>query len=122
MSKSGSFAHFGSKEELQLATVDHAADIFVREVITPGHSAPRGVARIWALLDAHIDYIEREVFAGGCFFSTTSMEFSDRPGPVRIVSSSRWLAGTATSSTRSSRRRSSARSMPTSTRAGSPSS
>ena len=83
MSKSGLFAHFGSKEELQLATVDHAADIFVREVITPGHSAPRGVARIWALLDAHIDYIEREVFAGGCFFSTTSMEFKDRPGPVR---------------------------------------
>ena len=83
MSKSGLFAHFGSKEELQLATVDHAADIFVREVIAPGRSAPRGVARIWALLDGFLDYIERGVFAGGCFFATTSIEFKDRPGPVR---------------------------------------
>ncbi|MBA2462230.1 MAG: TetR/AcrR family transcriptional regulator [Actinobacteria bacterium] len=83
MSKSGLFAHFGSKEELQLATVDHAAAIFVREVIDPGRSAPRGVARIWALLDGFLGYIEREVFAGGCFFATTSAEFKNRPGPVR---------------------------------------
>ena len=83
MSKSGLFAHFGSKEELQLATVDHAAGIFIREVIAPGRSAPRGVARIWALLDGFLSYIERGVFAGGCFFATTSIEFKDRPGPVR---------------------------------------
>jgi AcrR family transcriptional regulator len=83
MSKSGLFAHFGSKEELQLATVDHAADVFVREVIAPARAAPRGVARVWALLDAFLDYIEREVFAGGCFFATTSAEFKNRPGPVR---------------------------------------
>jgi AcrR family transcriptional regulator len=83
MSKSGLFAHFGSKEELQLATVDHAADIFVREVIEPGRSAPRGVARIWALLAAFLDYVESEVFTGGCFFATTSAEFKNRPGPVR---------------------------------------
>jgi AcrR family transcriptional regulator len=83
MSKSGLFAHFGSKEELQLATVDHAAEIFVREVIDPARSAPRGVARIWALLDGFLDYIEREVFVGGCFFATTSAEFKNRPGPVR---------------------------------------
>ncbi len=83
MSKSGLFAHFGSKEELQLATIDHAAAIFGREVIVRGRSAPRGVARIWALLDGFLDYIEREVFAGGCFFATTSSEFQDRPGPVR---------------------------------------
>ncbi len=83
MSKSGLFAHFGSKEELQLATVDHAAEVFVREVIEPARSAPRGVARIWALLDGFLDYIEREVFAGGCFFATTSAEFKNRPGPVR---------------------------------------
>jgi len=83
LSKSGLFAHFGSREELQLATVDHAAGIFVREVIEPGRSAPRGVSRIWALLDAYLVYIERGVFAGGCFFATTSVEFKDRPGPVR---------------------------------------
>ena len=83
LSKSGLFAHFGSREELQLATVDHAAGIFVREVIEPGRSAPRGVSRIWALLDAYLVYIERGVFAGGCFFAKTSIEFKDRPGPVR---------------------------------------
>ena len=83
MSKSGLFAHFGSKEELQLATVDHAALIFTREVIEPAQSAPKGVARVWALLDGFLDYIEREVFAGGCFFATTSAEFKHRPGVVR---------------------------------------
>jgi len=83
MSKSGLFAHFGSKEELQIATVDHAAEVFVREVIAPARAAPRGVARIWALLDGFLDYIEREVFAGGCFFATTSAEFKGRPGAVR---------------------------------------
>jgi len=83
MSKSGLFAHFGSKEELQLATVDHAADVFVREVIAPARSAPRGIARIWALLDGFLDYVQREVFAGGCFFATTSAEFKNRPGAVR---------------------------------------
>jgi AcrR family transcriptional regulator len=83
MSKSGLFAHFGSKEELQLATVDHAAEVFVREVIEPARAAPRGVVRIWSLLDGFLEYIEREVFAGGCFFATTSAEFKNRPGAVR---------------------------------------
>ena len=83
MSKSGVFAHFGSKLELQLATVDHAAEIFVREVIEPARAAPRRIARIWALLDGFLDYVEREVFVGGCFFATTSAEFKNRPGPVR---------------------------------------
>jgi AcrR family transcriptional regulator len=83
MSKSGVFAHFGSKEELQLATVDHAAAIFIREVIEPARSAPRGLARVWALLDGFLDYVERKVFAGGCFFGTTSAEFKKRPGSVR---------------------------------------
>jgi AcrR family transcriptional regulator len=83
MSKSGLFAHFGSKEELQLATVDHAAAIFVREVIEPARAAPRGVARIWALLDGFLGYVERKVFAGGSFFATTSAEYKSRQGPVR---------------------------------------
>jgi AcrR family transcriptional regulator len=83
MSKSGLFAHFGSKEELQLATVDHAAAMFVKEVIAPARAAPRGIARVWALCDGMISYAEREVFPGGCFFACTSFEFNNRPGPVR---------------------------------------
>jgi AcrR family transcriptional regulator len=83
MSKSGLFAHFGSKEELQLATVDHAASLFVDEVITPAREAPRGLVRVWALCDRMIDYDERKVFPGGCFFAATSFEFNNRPGPVR---------------------------------------
>jgi AcrR family transcriptional regulator len=83
MSKSGLFAHFGSKEELQLATVDHAAALFVEKVIAPARSAPRGVARVWALCDHMVDYSERQVFPGGCFFASTSFEFNNKPGPVR---------------------------------------
>ncbi len=83
MSKSGLFAHFGSKEELQLATVDHAAAMFVAEVIAPAREAPRGVARVWALCDHMIDYAERRVFPGGCFFACTSFEFNNKPGLVR---------------------------------------
>ena len=83
MSKSGLFAHFGSKEELQLATVDHAAALFVAEVIDPARGAPKGLARIWSLCDHMIGYSERQVFPGGCFFAATSFEFNNRPGPVR---------------------------------------
>jgi AcrR family transcriptional regulator len=83
MSKSGLFAHFGSKEELQLATVEHAAALFVSEVIDPARSAPKGLARVWALCDHMIGYAERQVFPGGCFFAATSFEFNNRPGPVR---------------------------------------
>jgi AcrR family transcriptional regulator len=83
MSKSGLFAHFGSKEELQLATVDHAAALFVAEVIAPARSAPRGLARVWSLCENMVDYSERQVFPGGCFFASTSFEFNNKPGPVR---------------------------------------
>ena len=83
LSKSGLFAHFGSKEELQLATVDHAAALFREEVIDPAREAPRGLPRVWALCDHMVDYSERQVFPGGCFFAATSAEFNHRPGPVR---------------------------------------
>jgi AcrR family transcriptional regulator len=95
MSKSGLFAHFGSKEELQLATVDHAAQLFVDEVIAPARAAPRGVARVWALCDHMVDYAERQVFPGGCFFAATSFEFNHKPGPVRdriLEMISSWLS------------------------------
>jgi AcrR family transcriptional regulator len=83
MSKSGLFAHFGSKEELQVATVDYAASVVVAKVIAPAREAPRGLARVWALCDHKLDYVERQVFPGGCFFAATSVEFNNRPGPVR---------------------------------------
>jgi AcrR family transcriptional regulator len=83
MSKSGLFAHFGSKEELQLATVDHAAELFVREVIAPAREAPRGLARVWALCENMVDYSQRQVFPGGCFFAGAAFEFNRRPGAVR---------------------------------------
>ena len=84
ISKSGLFAHFGSKEELHLATVDAAAQIFTDEVIRPALSAPRGVGRVWALCNSWLSYVERGVFPGGCFFWAVAEEFDSRkPGPVR---------------------------------------
>ena len=83
ISKSGLFAHFGSKEELQLATVEEAARVFAQEVLKPGVSVPRGIGRLWAMCNAHLSYQERKVFAGGCFFEAASVEFDSRPGPVR---------------------------------------
>lgn len=83
MSKSGLFAHFGSKEELQIATVDAATEVFSREVLKVGLTAPKGLARLCAVCAAWLDYAEREVFRGGCFFSSASLEFDSRPGPVR---------------------------------------
>ena len=83
LSKSGLFGHFGSKEELQLAAVDAASAIFVREVVEPAQSEPEGAPRLRAYCDAWIGYLERKVFSGGCFFAAASTEFDSRPGPVR---------------------------------------
>jgi AcrR family transcriptional regulator len=83
MSKSGLFGHFGSKEGLQLATIEAAREIFIHEVVDPARQADTGLARLWALCDAWLSYMEREVFAGGCFFMAASLEFDGRPGPVR---------------------------------------
>ena len=83
MSKSGLFAHFGSKEELQLATVEAARDIFIREVIRPSFEAGKGLARLWKLCDVWLAYVKGEVFSGGCFFAAAAAEFDGRPGPVR---------------------------------------
>lgn len=83
ISKSGLFAHFGSKEELQLATVEEAAQVFTDEVIRPGIAVPGGVGRVMALCNAFLSYVEREVFPGGCFFAAAVAEFDSRPGPVR---------------------------------------
>jgi len=84
MSKSGLFAHFGSKEELQLATIGAAREIFAREVVAPAREAERGLPRLEALIAAKLRYERGEIFDGGCFFETVRGEFdSRRPGPVR---------------------------------------
>ena len=84
MSKSGLFSHFGSKEELQVSTVRAAAAIFTHRVIAPAIEVHEpGLARLCSMLLAWQDYIERGVFAGGCFFAAATVEMDGRPGPVR---------------------------------------
>jgi AcrR family transcriptional regulator len=96
ISKSGLFAHFGSKEELQLATVDEAGRVFTEEVLKPALSVPAGLGRVWALCDSFLSYVERGVFSGGCFFEAAMAEFDSLPGPVRdtVVENKRYWAGT----------------------------
>lgn len=84
ISKSGLFAHFGSKEELHLATIEAAGQTFTEVVIRPALAQPRGVGRVWALCNSWLSYVERGVFPGGCFFWAVAEEYdSRRPGPVR---------------------------------------
>jgi AcrR family transcriptional regulator len=83
MSKTGIFAHFGSKEQLQLATVDAAKQVFLEQVVQPSLTHSRGIPRLRAMLENWIGYVERIVFRGGCFFAAASAEFDSRPGSVR---------------------------------------
>lgn len=82
MSKSGLFAHFGSKESLQLATVRHARDQFVNLVIRPALAASRGEPRVRALFENWLDW-DTNVLPGGCLFVAAAVEFDDEPGAVR---------------------------------------
>jgi AcrR family transcriptional regulator len=82
VSKSGLFAHFGSKTDLQLATIDVAREIFIQEVIW-GSRTDSGTGGLLSLTDSWLSYMEREVFRGGDFFAAASTEFDSRPGPVR---------------------------------------
>jgi AcrR family transcriptional regulator len=83
MSKSGLFAHFGSKEELQLATIEMARQVFINKVTLPAIAAPRGMPRLWSLIDHWLVLVEKRVFEGGCFFTAASFEFDGRRGVVR---------------------------------------
>jgi AcrR family transcriptional regulator len=83
MSKSGLFAHFRSKEDLQVATIDAAAEMFHREVTQPGLAAPAGLRRVRSLCEAFLKYLERAIFPGGCFFVAAAAELDAKPGPVR---------------------------------------
>jgi len=83
LSKTGIFAHFGSKQRLQLATVDSARQIFLEKVIQPALKQDRGLQRLCAILESWLTYVEQIVFRGGCFFAAASAEFDSRSGPVR---------------------------------------
>lgn len=83
MSKTGIFAHFGSKEELQISTVSWAKEVFLEHVVRPALAEPRGLKRLEVMLTSWLDYVERSVFRGGCFFAAASLEFDSRPGRVR---------------------------------------
>lgn len=83
MSRSGLFAHFGSKEDLQLATVRAAQADFEAKVRASARDAEPGFDRLQALFFAWLDYVEHIGFRGGCFFAMTSSEFASQPGAVR---------------------------------------
>jgi AcrR family transcriptional regulator len=94
ISKSGLFAHFGSKEELQLATIRAARRIYADAVVEPALAVEPGFGRLWRLIESWLDYSQRRVFPGGCFFAKVSHEFGARSGPVHdlLVSVDReWL-------------------------------
>lgn len=96
MSKTGIFSHFGSKRELQLATVEAAKQIFVERIVRPALMEPRGTLRLTAMLYKWLEYVEKIVFRGGCFFAAASAEFDSRPGAVRnqiVLHTRAWLIG-----------------------------
>ena len=83
MSKSGLYAHFGSKEELQLAAIETATEIFADAVIRPAREVEGGYARLEALCEHFVRYLEEPVFPGGCFFASAAAELDTHPGPVK---------------------------------------
>jgi AcrR family transcriptional regulator len=98
ISKSGLFAHFGSKEDLQLATIETAREVFIRDVVRPSQAEPEGLPQVLAACTNRLQYM-RSAFAGGCFFYAVMAEFDARPGRVRDrlaelrVDMVRWLEG-----------------------------
>ncbi|WP_405906135.1 MULTISPECIES: TetR/AcrR family transcriptional regulator [unclassified Streptomyces] len=82
LSKSGVFALFGSKQELQLATVREAARVYVERIVRPATETPAGIDRLWRLCTLWLDYSQGRVFPGGCFFYEVVAEFDARSGPV----------------------------------------
>ena len=83
MSKSGLYAHFGSKEELQLATVRYAEEVFDYEVLLPAQQEEAGLPRLDSYVEHFMSHVQRGVFPGGCFFTSVISELNARPGSVR---------------------------------------
>jgi AcrR family transcriptional regulator len=94
MSKSGLFAHFGSKEDLQLATIETACRIYDDVVVLPALEAQTGLQRLNALAERFLKHVEDAVFPGGCFFASVVAEVDTQPGPVRdlaLTAAGAWL-------------------------------
>ena len=94
MSKSGLFAHFSSKDNLEVAVLDEAARRFVDLVVSPALREPRGAPRVRALLDRWLTWVRQDFMPGGCIFLAAAVELDDRPGPARerLVEAQRdWL-------------------------------
>src|SRR4051812_38331980 len=83
MSKSGLFAHFGSKEELQLSTLRATRRVFSERAVAPAEEVPEGIRRLDALLRAWFHYIGTDAFDGGCVLMQAAAEYDARPGAVR---------------------------------------
>jgi AcrR family transcriptional regulator len=83
MSKSGLFAHFGSKQDLQMATIEAAGMRFYEAVIAPAASVPEGAPRLRTYCERYMRTLRDGLFSGGCFWAAASAEFDDKPGPVR---------------------------------------
>jgi len=100
LSKSGLFAHFHSKEALQLQVLDHGAAVFVESVIRPALAEPRGEPRMRALFERWLDWTQSSPLPGGCLFVQAAVELDDRPGPVRdrlVQFQRQWLGVIVTS-------------------------
>ena len=94
MRKSSVFTLFGSKRDLQLATLEAAIEQFRHEVWERIEEEPSGLPRLLALCDSWLDYHRREVMPGGCFLTTATIEYDARPGPLRdavATTMKRWL-------------------------------
>lgn len=83
LSKSGLFAHFASKEALQVAVLEDARDRFVSTVVSPALRRPRGAPRVRALLEGWLQWAQADFQPGGCIFVAAAAELDDQPGPVR---------------------------------------
>jgi len=83
LSKSGLFAHFNSKENLQAQVIQRVSDMFTEEVLRPAFNEPRGIPRIRAIFDTWRDWIDGDSLPGGCVMIASATEFDDRPGAVR---------------------------------------
>ena len=95
MSKSGLFAHFESKENLQLEVLRSAVAHYIDVVVVPALRKPRGEARVRSLFENWFDWSSKSTLPGGCLFIAAASEFDDQPGPIReyLVSTQRdWLA------------------------------
>src|SRR6478609_10158492 len=94
MSKSGLFAHFGSKEELQLATIETAHALFHELVIEPALVATTALGRLKMLIELFLRHVENKVYPGGCFYVSVGAELGAQTGPVRdeaVALSAEWM-------------------------------